>query len=104
MARHAQDLPALARACVNLEYGQAAELGRDIGGDANLARPLTGDATELNALVPEAFFTLQDQLRVEARAVAEAAARQDGEALAGAYGRLSATCVRCHAAFRKPRP
>ena len=72
-------------------------------GDVSLARPLTGDATELASALPEKFFLYQDDLRLEAKTLAEAAGRQHAFDVAESYGRLSQVCVRCHASYRTGR-
>ena len=69
----------------------------------HFARPLSGDASLLNSALPEAFFEHDDDLRRTARELAEAADKADALAVADAYGRLSKTCVSCHAVYRAGR-
>jgi hypothetical protein len=87
MRRHAEQLPAL-------DYDGAARIAGEIFDEPELARPITGD--ELNALLPERFFTLQAALRNGARQVVEAAARRDSLKLGEAFNTLTGTCVACH--------
>jgi hypothetical protein len=87
-----------------LDYRSIDERAAKISSDANLARPLTADATELNTALPERFFDLQDQLKARAAALSAAAARNDALAVADAYGKLSETCVSCHASYRPGGP
>jgi hypothetical protein len=94
MRRHAQQLPALVSAVVVLDYDGVARTAGEIFDEPQMARPVTGD--ELNGLLPERFFVLQDGLRAEARQVVEAAARRDSAGLADAFGALTKTCVGCH--------
>lgn len=94
MRRHAQQLPALVSNVVALDYDGAARTAGEIFDEPELARPITGD--ELNALLPERFFTLQAALRSGAHQVVEAAARRDGVKLASAFNVLTGTCVACH--------
>ncbi len=68
------------------------------------ARPISGDATELNSLLPAEFFALQDELRSQADELAESASRKDYEAMAAAYGALTQTCVRCHSIYLASPP
>ena len=75
------------------------EIALEIASEPRLARPVERDATELNALLPDAFFDLQDELLQRATDVAQLAAREDSAALANAIGGLTSTCVRCHAAY-----
>ena len=100
MASHARGMADLMSAIMVLDYPRV-HVGADaVASDASLARPLSQDASELNALLPEDFFLQQDNLRAQARALAEAAERQSPYAVANAYGRLSETCVRCHYVYR----
>lgn len=101
MASHARDMGGLMTAVMVLDYGLIADRATAIADDASLARPLTGDATELNSALPEKFFTYQDELRVAARALRTTAVEKNPFHVADAYGRLSETCVRCHATYRQ---
>ena len=104
MASHARDMGALMSAVMILDYPQAQTRATAIVEDVSLARPLTGDATELNSALPEKFFAFQDQLRAAATALASAAADKSAFAVADAYGHVSETCVKCHAVYRQGRP
>jgi hypothetical protein len=94
MRRHAEQLPALVSHVVALDYDGAARIAGEIFDEPELARPITGD--ELNALLPERFFTLQAALRNGARQVVEAAAQRDNVKLGEAFNTLTGTCVACH--------
>jgi cytochrome c556 len=100
MASHAQDMADLVSAIMLLDYPRIAGKANSIASDVNLSRPLTHDATELNASLPEKFFVHQDNLRTGARSLAAAAGDLDPYRVAAEYGRLSEGCVRCHADFR----
>jgi hypothetical protein len=100
MGSHSQNMANLVSAIMILNYDQIRNGAEAVASDASLARPLTGDATELNALLPAAFFDKQDQLRSEAHQLAGAAGQQSALAVASSYGRLSETCVGCHAVYR----
>jgi cytochrome c556 len=95
---------ALMSAVMILDYVQVQSRATSIVEDVSLARPLTGDATELNSALPEKFFSFQDQLRTAAKALASAAADKSAFAVADAYGHVSETCVKCHAVYRQGRP
>jgi|GEM_PF-1020334 len=103
MAAHSRDMGDLMSAVMVLQYQRIAEDALRIAGDASLSRPLSADASELNSALPEKFFLYQDNLRLEARTLAEAAARQQAFDVADSYGRLSQVCVRCHATYRAGR-
>jgi len=103
MASHAGDMSTLVSAIMILDYPRIAERAAAIASDANLARPLSDDATELASSIPSSFFDYQDELKVRARTLEEAARQQAAFRVADAYGQLSQTCVRCHAVYRGAR-
>jgi hypothetical protein len=94
MRRHAEQLPTLMLSVVVLDYDDVARSAGEIFDEPALARPVTGD--ELNGLLPERFFALQDGLRTAARQVVDAAARRDSAQLTRAFGELTQTCISCH--------
>lgn len=103
MASHARDMRELMSDIMLLQYPEVGAGARRVAADASLSRPLTEDASELNSALPEKFFLYQDALRLEAKALAEAAARENPFDVADSYGRLSQVCVRCHATYRGGR-
>ena len=103
MESHARDMSELTSAIMLLHYPEIRDGALRVAGDASLSRPLTADATELNAALPEKFFLYQDALRLEGKTLAEAAERQQPFDVADSYGRLSQVCVRCHATYRAGR-
>ena len=103
MASHTRDMGELVSDIMVLRYDQIRAGAQRIAADANFSRPLSADASELNSALPEKFFLYQDDLRLEARTLAEAAARQHPFDVADSYGRLSQVCVRCHATYRAGR-
>lgn len=103
MVAHARDMSELMSAIMVLHYAQIREGALGIASNASLSRPLSSDATELNSALPEKFFLYQDNLRLEAKTLAEAAERQNAFDVADSYGRLSQVCVRCHATYRAGR-
>jgi cytochrome c556 len=100
MASHGRDMNDLVSAIMVLDYLRIEQRGDQIADDVALARPVSHDATELNAALPEKFFVHQDKVKVEARALAAAARAHDPYRVAEQYGRLSEGCVRCHADYR----
>jgi cytochrome c556 len=103
MKAHAYEMRDLVSAIMVLQYGEIQAGALRIANDASLSRPLTQDATELNSGLPEKFFSYQDRLRLEAKTLADAAARQGPGEIANSYGRLSEVCVQCHATYRAGR-
>ena len=100
MASHARDMSALVKAIMILRYREIETLSLALAANADFARPLSGDATELNSFLPEAFFSLQDELKSQATVLATAANKQSALAVAAAYGEVSETCVKCHSVYR----
>jgi len=100
MASHAHNMGDLMSAIMVLDYPRIHLTAEAVASDASLSRPLTHDASELNALLPEDFFRQQDALRAQARILVDAAQRQSPYGVADAYGRLSESCVRCHYVYR----
>lgn len=100
MVSHAHDMNELVSAIMILDYPVIADRAEQIAGDANLSRPIAGDATEPNASLPEQFFIYQERVRFEARGLVEAAGAADSEQVAASYGRLTESCIRCHADYR----
>jgi cytochrome c556 len=104
MASHARDMGDLVSAIMVLDYARIVQKADSIAADVNLSRPISNDATELNASLPEKFFVRQDQLRAGARALSAAARDLDPYRVANEYGKLSEGCVRCHADYRPSTP
>jgi hypothetical protein len=103
MERHGQDARDLMFGVTLLQYDVARAAAQRISSEPRLVRPLPGGEGELNSLLPERFFVLQDEARLRARAVSEAAEKRDDKALAEGYGRLVETCVACHSAYLNHR-
>jgi len=99
MERHGQDARDLMFGVTLLQYDAAKAAAQRISSEPRLVRPIVGGEDDLNALLPERFFVLQDESRNRAQAVATAAEKKDDKALADSYGRLVETCVSCHSAY-----
>lgn len=100
MERHGADMGRLVSLVVLLRYDEIVPLSEHIVREPQLARPLPGELDQLNAQLPTRFFTLQEELRERARQLTDAARARDDKALAGSFGRLTESCVACHAAYR----
>jgi len=94
MDRHGAQVTDLMSRVVVLDFDAAARTAGEIYDEPLLARPLGGD--ELNGLLPEAFFVLQDKLHAQSKRVVEAAAHKNAAELAEAFGTLAKSCVACH--------
>ena len=99
MERHGEDAKDLMFGVTLLQYDMARAAAQRISAEPRLVRPIMGGESDLNTLLPERFFVLQDEARLRAQAIAAAAEKRDTKALAESYGRLMETCVSCHSAY-----
>jgi hypothetical protein len=102
MERHGKDMLLLTQAVVLLDRDAAKRLATQVAEEPRLTRPIAGGEDDLNTSLPERFFVLQDELRVKAKAVAEATTKADDVALAARTGELIQTCVTCHSTYLEP--
>jgi hypothetical protein len=103
MHSHARAMMALVSTVTTLDYEAAAAAATELLTEPTLARPLTGDASELNAALPPRFFALQDQLRGQLAGIAAAARARQPDELASAFAATVQTCVHCHDAYLRGR-
>jgi cytochrome c556 len=99
MQRHGGQMRSLMWSTVTFDFDATAATARAIVAEPRIARPTTHDATQLNSLLPERFFALQDQLRERAAELATAAAAHDRTAIDAAYVQVERTCVACHESY-----
>jgi hypothetical protein len=97
MGRHEAQMKALVSRVVLLDDDGVARVGGEIFDEPALARPVAGD--ELNGLLPERFFALQDDLRARARRLVIAAGKHDHDAMADEFAAVTKGCVSCHQVF-----
>jgi hypothetical protein len=97
MGRHDLQMKALVERVVLLDDDGVARAAGAIFDEPSLARPITGD--ELNGVLPERFFVLQDELRRRARLLVAASGRHDRTAVANEFAELSKTCLACHEVY-----
>jgi hypothetical protein len=97
MNRHDVQMRTLLSRVVLLDDDGTARVAGEIFDEPALARPVSGE--ELNGLLPNRFFTLQDELRASARRLVIASGRHDHGAMAEELGVLTKTCVSCHQVF-----
>src|SRR6266498_3730666 len=64
MASHGRDMNDLVSAIMVLDYLRIEQRGDQIADDVALARPVSHDATELNAALPEKFFVDRKSTRL----------------------------------------
>jgi hypothetical protein len=100
MANHARNMGHLTSAIMVLRYPEIRERALAVSEEARFARPLSADATELNSALPEKFFAYERELRVLAGALASGAETTNAFVVAEVFGRMSETCVKCHATYR----
>jgi hypothetical protein len=99
MNRHGEELTYLLANVLLLQYDDAFELAQLLADEPTLGRAAPGDQESLNALLPEAFFVYQDELRQRAKALALAARAKDDSAFVKAFGAVAETCVGCHSSY-----
>lgn len=99
MEKHGETAMRLSLSVVLLEYGDVWDAAQGIVEQPGIARPRMGAEDAINAELPSLFFDLQDQLRVRAKDLQKAAKRKESTELSSAYGRLTETCVSCHAVY-----
>ena len=97
MNRHDVQMRNVLSRVVLLDDDGTARAAGEIFDEPALARPLSGE--ELNGLLPDRFFTLQDELKASARRLVIASGRHDHRAMAEELGALTRTCVSCHQVF-----
>ena len=100
MRTHARGMMELVSVVTLLDFEGVGTATQRLLDEPRVARPLTGDATELNSVLPARFFTLQDELRDELQALRSAAAAHDVDATADAFAATTRTCVHCHATLQ----
>jgi len=97
MARHDLQMRELLTRVVLLDDEGVARVGGEVFDEPSLARPVAGD--ELNGLLPERFFALQDELKARARRLVIASGKHDRAAIADEFSALSKSCIACHQVF-----
>lgn len=97
MNRHENQMRSLLSRAVLLDDDGVARIAGEIFDEPALARPLTG--SELNGLLPERFFVLQDEIKSRARRVVVASQRRDHAALADEIAGVMKGCIACHDAY-----
>lgn len=97
MGRHDVQMKTLMTRVLLLDDDGVARAAGEIFDEPSLGRPLAGD--ELNGLLPERFFVLQDELRAQARRLVAASGRHDRAAVADEFATLSKTCIKCHEVY-----
>ena len=105
MAHHEVQMRTLVSRVVMLDDDGVARAAGEIFDEPALARPLAGD--ELNGLLPDRFFALQDELRSARAAWWSASTSRDRAAMADEFAALAKTCIAAtrsiYMATRRPR-
>ncbi len=99
MVNHGTDLGTLVNAAIILDLESVEFHAREIANEPTLSRPMPGEADTLSAAVPKRFFDLQDQLKLQAKALAEAAHQRDKNKVAHTFGQIAETCMVCHSEY-----
>lgn len=101
MERHGMAAMRLTVSVILLAYNETREVAEGMASEPGLARPRPGEEGTLNAALPAPFFDFQDQLRARAQELALAAKEKNDAKVGAAMGRLTQTCISCHAAYLK---
>jgi hypothetical protein len=99
MRTHARGMMELVSRVTLLDWDGVIGAAQRVLDEPRVARPVTGDATELNATLPARFFALQDELRVDLQGLQRASQAHDVDGLADSFAATTRTCVRCHDAY-----
>jgi hypothetical protein len=94
MQRHDAQMRALVSRVAMLDDDGVARAAGEIFDEPALARPVAGD--ELNGLLPDQFFVLQDELKSRARRLVIASQARNHAAMAEEFAALARSCVTCH--------
>jgi hypothetical protein len=97
MDRHDAQMKALISRVVLLDDDGVARVAGEIFDEPAIARPIGG--AELDGLIPERFFVLQDELRARARQLVIASGNHDRDAIANEFAAVAKSCVACHEVF-----
>jgi hypothetical protein len=97
MVHHEAQMSGLLRQVMLLDDDGIARAAGEIFDEPELARPVLGD--ELNALLPERFFSLQTEIREHAVRLVAASARHDRAAVTDEFTALSKACLGCHEVY-----
>lgn len=97
MGRHEAQMQALMSKVVLLDTDGIARLAGEIYDEPALARPVEGD--ELNGVLPEKFFVLQDELRARAKRLVLATQAGNHARIADEFAGLAKGCVTCHQVY-----
>lgn len=96
MKNHGKELQGLSIAVATVKLPEVQRLAQDIANQPRLD-PSVGPAMKM----PPRFFELQEELRRNAQALADAARDNQMSGSLEKYSTMIETCMACHAAFRK---
>jgi hypothetical protein len=102
MQRHGVDMRDLIMHLVVLDNEGAARIAGRVYDEATSVR--SPGSERMEKILPRRFFALEEQLRLAARRIVEAAARGDATGQAEHFGALTKTCVLCHESYLFERP
>jgi hypothetical protein len=95
MKNHIKDMKELSIAVATIQAAEVQRLAQGVANTARLDRS-TGPANQL----PERFFELQDELKKNGQALADAGKANSMDGMLTNYQNLVSTCMQCHAAFK----
>lgn len=100
MTEHGDDMESLMWSALMLDYDSVSAISRFLADAPRLSRPGPAAARgTLNEALPPRFFDLQDELHQAATDLLVAAQKNDDAAIAKHVGRITTTCISCHALY-----
>lgn len=99
MKHHSEEMRELVMAVVLLDHQRSRSLAWAIANQPRLDRSVL---QQQGVVLDPSFFTLQDQLKANAKTLAEATADKDPGSLTASLSQVLNTCATCHALFRTP--
>lgn len=96
MKNHNKEMKELSIAVATVKLTEVQRLAQDIANQPRLDAT-TGPAAKL----PPRFFELQEELKTNAQALADAAKANEMSNSEAKYAQVMGTCMACHAAFKK---
>ena len=96
MKNHGKEMKDLSIAVATVKLSQVAKLAQDIANQPRLDSS-TGPAAKL----PPRFFELQEELKTNAQALADAAKADQMSGTEEKFAQVMNSCMSCHAAFKK---
>ena len=103
MDEHIHATSELFQAVLRLQYDKAGAAADELAAQPTWARPEVAGLDSVNSRIPQPFFDLQAAMQQNARSVSAAAKKHDPQTLGDAFGKLTSSCLACHASYLPPQ-